>query len=90
MVQTLFEPEAIVIADEEQLLREAVSSLTKAEELLRCLTAAKAECERELAKSNRKDPFKAVTGASSLDRAIASTKKMIETLGRTVETLGKR
>ena len=55
----------------------------RAEGLLRQLQAAKVESERNLASSNERDPLKAVTGRSSFDNAIATTRRLIETLDRT-------
>lgn len=55
-----------------------------ARRLLSELIVAKAEYEKELLKSNRTDPMKSVTGKSSLDRAIASTRRMIDALERSV------
>lgn len=54
----------------------------RAEALLRHLLTAKADSERNLASSNEKDPLKAVTGRSSFDNAIVSTRKLIELLDR--------
>lgn len=55
----------------------------RAEALLRQLADAKAESERNLASSNERDPMKSATGRSAFDNAIASTRKLIETLDRT-------
>lgn len=54
----------------------------RAQSLLRQLQTAKADSERNLASSNEKDPMKSVTGRSSFDNAIASTRKMIDLLDR--------
>lgn len=55
----------------------------RAEALLRHLLTAKADSERNLASSNERDPMKSVTGRSSFDNAIASTRRLIEMLDRT-------
>lgn len=53
--------------------------------LLESLMTAKAECEAHQAKFNRPDMYRAVTGRSALDSAIASTRKMIERLDALLE-----
>jgi len=63
-------------------LAKARGERERAEALLRHLVTAKADSERNLAGSNEKDPLKAVTGRSSFDNAIASTRKMIDLLDR--------
>lgn len=52
----------------------------EAQSLLQSLMAAKAECEEHQARFNRPDMYRAVTGRSALDAAIASTTRMIERL----------
>lgn len=64
-------------------LAKATRERERAEGLLRHLLEAKAASERNLANSNEKDPMKSVTGRSSFDNAIASTRRMIEVLDRT-------
>lgn len=88
MVPTLADAPLAADTDRQRLLDEAHASRAHAAAVLEGLLAAKAECERELVKSRRSDPFKAVTGKSSLDRAIASTRKMIDSLDRMIERSG--
>lgn len=87
MVPTLADPSVDAVSQRERLLQDAVARRDHAAAVLESLLAAKAECELELAKGRRTDAIKSVTGKSSLDRAIASTRKMIETLDRTVSQL---
>ncbi len=73
--------EAMMIGQD--TLTKARRERERAEALLRHLMVAKADSERNLASSNEKDPIKSVTGRSSFDNAIASTRKMIDLLDRT-------
>lgn len=52
----------------------------KAEAVLASLHAAKAECDRQLTQLRRSDAMKQVTGKSSLDEAIDSTKRLLAEL----------
>lgn len=54
----------------------------KAEAVLASLMAAKAECDKQLADLRRTDPMKQVTGKSSLEEAIASTKRLLADLDK--------
>ncbi len=73
-----------VITNRDQILAESSRRRTQAEALLRSLTAAKSECERQLARFQRSDVMQTVTGRSAIDAAIAHTRRMIETLDRAV------
>ena len=64
---------------------EAISSRELARGLLRSLIRAKAECEQQLARSQRSDLMETVRGSSSFDTAIEETRHMIESLDRAVE-----
>ncbi len=69
----------------------AVSALqedvrAKAQAVLASLLAAKAECDAQLAKLRRPDAMKQVTGKSSLDEAISSTKRLLAELDEAVES----
>lgn len=57
----------------------------QAEALLRGLFEARRECEAQLNGSNRVDAIKQVTGCSSIDNAIAETKRIIAALDRALE-----
>lgn len=54
----------------------------KAEVLLQALLDAKAKTEAQLGDSRPSDPLQRVTGKTSLDNAIESTRRMIDTLDR--------
>jgi hypothetical protein len=71
--------------DRLRLLKETVQVRENAEHLLRALTEAQTQSEAFLAQSGQRDHLRVVTGKSSLDNAIASTKRMIETLNRQIE-----
>ena len=72
------------------VLSETNATREKAEVLLQGLIEAKTRTESELSKLRRTDAYKAVTGRSALDNAIASTRRMIESLDRTAEDIGGR
>jgi uncharacterized alpha-E superfamily protein len=67
------------------VLRESVDARRRAEELLKGLLAAKSQTEAYLNQIGRQDPVKQLTGKSAIDNAIASTRRMIDTLDRAVE-----
>lgn len=58
---------------------------SKAQAVLASLVAAKAECDQQLAKLRRPDAMKQVTGKSSLDEAISSTKRLLAELDEAAE-----
>ncbi len=57
-----------------------------AEAVLSSLMRAKTECEHQLVRFNRSDMIKTITGRSSIDKAIASTRRIIENLDRALAT----
>ncbi|MDX2148758.1 MAG: hypothetical protein SFZ23_14690 [Planctomycetota bacterium] len=65
-----------------EILLQTARERDKAEALLRELIEAKARSEQHLIETRQVDPVKKLTGRSSIDNAIASTKRMIETLNR--------
>lgn len=67
-----------------RIATETTSTREKAEALLAGLMEAKADAERRLAADRRHDAFKAVTGRSAMENAIASTKRMIESIDEAV------
>lgn len=73
----------------QQVLLQTLATRQNAEKLLASLLRAQAECDQQLQKEQRSDAMKSVTGASSLDRAIASTRRMIEQLDRSLEQMAK-
>jgi len=60
-----------------------------AEQLLASLLCAQAECDQQLAREQRFDAMRSVTGCSSIDRAVAATRRMIEQLDRGFEEVQK-
>lgn len=78
------EPQTVSRRD--RLLAETSRRRKQAEALLRSLTAAKSECERQLERFQRSDAMQSVTGRSALDTAIAQTRRMIECLDRAAAT----
>ncbi|MBS0197560.1 MAG: hypothetical protein JSR77_12465 [Planctomycetes bacterium] len=70
--------------DSQLSLDEIRAGKAQAEQLLANLRAAKDQTEASLAQTNRRDLFKRVTGASSIDNAIASATRMIEAYSRLI------
>ncbi len=71
------------------VLRDSVDARRRAEELLKGLIAAKTQTEAYLSEIGREDPVKKLTGKSAMDNAIASTRRMIETLDRAMDQVRK-
>lgn len=55
-----------------------------AEAVLAQLIEAKSACEQESGRTKRLDLYKSVTGRSAFDTAIASTRRMIDALDRSL------
>jgi len=70
--------------DLQRVVLETTATRDRAEALLEGLLRAKEETERERDRLNRVDQMKQLTGKSSIDNAIASTRRMIDTLNRTI------
>lgn len=70
--------------DLQRVVLETTATRDRAEALLEGLLRAKEETERERDRLNRVDQMKELTGKSSIDNAIASTRRMIDTLNRTI------
>lgn len=68
----------------QMILLETNALRDKAEALLKGLIDAKTVTERELARLNRPDALRVVTGRSSIEEGIESTRRMIETLNRSL------
>ncbi len=75
------------MTERQRMLMETAAVRDKAEALLRSLLDAKAKSEAYLAELRQPDKVRQVTGRSSMDNAIASTQRMIETLNRQLEGL---
>ncbi len=73
-----------MLTERQRILLETNALRDKAEALLKGLLEAKRVTERELAKFNRPDAMRMVTGRTSIDDGIASTRRMIETLNRSL------
>ncbi|GEM_PF-1539051 len=76
----------MVMSTLDRQLIEAQRTRTQAMAVLAELLKAKTECEATLADEKRSDMFKAVTGQSSLETAIAETRRVLNTLDRQIET----
>lgn len=69
----------------EDFVTVTTAAKARAEAVLKELQAASAECDSQLQKQSRTDLIRLVTGRSSLDAAIANTKRMIEAFERAVQ-----
>jgi hypothetical protein len=74
-----------MISARQKVLVDTHSMRQQAADLLRALESAQAECEEQLAKEQRVDAMKQVTGRSSLEHAVADTRRMIEALDRAMD-----
>ena len=68
----------------QRVVLETTATRDRAEALLEGLLRAKGETERERTRLNRVDLMEQVRGESAIDQAISSTRRMIETLNRTL------
>lgn len=75
----------MALTEKQRVVLETNAARDRAEALLRGLMDAKAESEKQMAAFKRPDAYKAVTGKSSIDNAIASTRRLIETLNRELD-----
>lgn len=73
-----------MLTKRQQIVLETNALRDKAEALLKGLIDAKSVTERELARLNRNDPIRLVTGRSSIEDGIESTRRMIEQLNRSL------
>ncbi|MEN0020856.1 MAG: hypothetical protein AAF747_08245 [Planctomycetota bacterium] len=69
------------------ILSDTSNAKARAESLLSGLIEAKRTSEATLSEMKLPDRVKQVTGASSIDNAIAATKRMIEVLDRNITQL---
>lgn len=74
----------MVMTNREQILHDTHRTRAHAAEVLRELIEAKAACEATLAAEKRPDMVKLVTGQSSLEVAIAETRKLVDSLDRAI------
>jgi hypothetical protein len=73
--------------DSHRVWTDTVQRRDEARTLLNTLLEAKYVSERNLAQINRHDMIKRVTGKSSMDNAIASTKRLIDSFDRVLVEL---
>ena len=71
----------------QRMIQDATKHRDDAINLLRSLIDAKSVSERNLADIHQPDLVKQVTGKSSMDTAIASTRRLIESFNRVLEDL---
>ncbi len=71
----------------QRILQETISRRDEACALLRSLLDAKSISEQNLAQLHQPDLVKQVTGQSSMDNAIASTHRLIESFNRILDDL---
>jgi hypothetical protein len=74
----------MVMTSREQRLMDTQRTRADAAGVLSGLLDAKARCEATLAQEKRPDVFKVVAGRSSLESAIAETRRLLETLDRQI------
>lgn len=73
--------------DKKQILSQTTHRRDEATKLLSTLLDAKKISERNLASIKQDDLLKRVTGNSSMDNAIASTRKLIDSFNRVIDDL---
>jgi len=73
--------------NKQMLLSQTTHRRDEATKLLTSLLDAKKVSERNLASINQDDLLKRVTGSSSMDNAIASTRKLIDSFNRVIDDL---
>ncbi len=66
----------------QSVLLETYAARQRAIDLLKSLQSAQTECEKHLEADKRQDVMKTLTGCSSIESAIANTKRMIEMMER--------
>lgn len=71
----------------QRILQETITRRDEALALLRSLLDAKSISERNLAQLHQPDLVKQVTGKSSMDNAIASTRRLIDSFNRILDDL---
>ena len=74
----------MLMTEQQRVLIETAERRDRAEALLASLEKARQQCEHEMTRAQRADVVKEVTGHSALDRAIHSTRRMIDTLEQAI------
>ena len=77
----------LFMSEKDRILIDLSHQRDKADGLLKELQEARARAEKLLEETHRRDTYKEVTGASSLDNAIVSTRNMVDTLDRQIQEL---
>lgn len=77
------------MTDRQHIVDETRTARAKAQDLLRALVEAKSVVEQKAA-GGPADLYKRVTGQSSIESAIASTRRMVETYDRMLSRLEAR
>jgi len=72
------------MSQRQRIVLETTATRERAEALLRGLIDARQVSERRLSELNQHDHLKHVTGRSAMDNAIETTRRMIESLNRTI------
>ncbi len=75
------------MSERQRILRETTQVREKAQALLKGLMEAKSASEQHLSEIRQLDPLKRLTGHSSMDNAISSTQRMIDSLDRALDQL---
>lgn len=75
----------MVLSEKQRLVVETQAARDRAEAILQRLLEAKSQTEQELSTLRRTDAFKAVTGRSAIDNAIAATRRMIDSLSHAID-----
>lgn len=75
----------MVLSEKQRLVVETQAARDRAEAILQRLLEAKSQTEQELSTLRRTDSFKAVTGRSAIDNAIAATRRMIDSLSHAID-----
>ena len=70
------------LTERQRFVVQTTETRERALRTLCALEAARDECEGHLASSNREDVMKRLTGESSMEKAIASARRVIECLDR--------
>lgn len=73
----------------QRMIQETTKRRDDAVALLRSLLDAKAISERNLQQLQQPDLVKQVTGSSSMDNAIASTRRLIDSFNRVLDDLSR-
>ncbi len=70
------------MTEQHKLLKETQDARENAQALLQWLLEAKSQSDANLAQSGQQDHVRSLTGKSSIENAIVSTRRMIDTLTR--------